>query len=287
MIPKLRPNAQIITVGPLAPEGQARLDAQRQQMIEGTVRNGAAKGFSREQSLKIIGPTLDGGRAHITYSHAGQPIEDWLTAVIQCNVHYPKATYNQPAGENAQCSTQFMSVARAPQGQMETMKPVFNKIALKINPAWDQRMGQIIAQQGRQQEAASWASFNSMMQQNAAAQDARTQQHNAFMQQQDANFANSQARIQANQQNFARGQAQVQANQDAMTHSAVETEKYALGIHTVQNPTTGATTNVNNGYKYTYQRSSDGKIFQTDDPNLKPGDYDRAGETWTATQPAK
>jgi hypothetical protein len=100
------------------------------------------------------------------------------------------------------------------------------------------------------------AAHNQLMQQSAAAADARTQQWKA----------NEAARQVSVDNSIANARAQ----QNAMDQSAIETEKYALGVQTVVNPTTGQTTNVSNQYSHTVQRQSDGKIFQYNDPPFDP-----------------
>ena len=256
MIPKLRPDAQVIDIGPLAPAIQAQLEAQLKQMREGSIRMGASYGYSPEQSERISGWILDGARAHVAYTRAGRPVEEILRAIIRCSTGHQPTGFNRPPAQTAQCSTQFMGLTRAPKGQLESMAPVFDKVAVKISPAWDQRVAQITAQQGQQAIDASWRAHNQLMQQSAAAADARTQQWKA----------NEAARQISVDNSIANARAQ----QNALDQSAIETEKYALGVQTVVNPTTGQTTNVSNQYSHTVQRQSDGKIFQYNDPAFDP-----------------
>jgi hypothetical protein len=94
------------------------------------------------------------------------------------------------------------------------------------------------------------------MQQSAAQAAARTQQW--------------QANEAARQTSVDNSIANARAQQNALDRSAVETEKYALGVQTVVDPNTGQTTNVSNQYSHTVQRQSDGKIFQYNDPSFDP-----------------
>jgi hypothetical protein len=256
MIPKLRPDAQIIEIGPLAPEVQAQLDAQLKQMRESAIRMGASYGYSPEQSERISGSIVDGARAHVAYTRAGQPVEEILRAVIVCSTHQQGPGFNTPPSRSALCRTQFMGLTRAPKGQLDNMKPVFSKVALTVNPAWDQRVAQIQTQQSQQMIAESWKAHNQLMQESQAAADARTQQWKAGEAARQASVDSS--------------IANARAQQNAMDQSAIETEKYALGVKTVVNPNTGQTTNVSNQYGHTVQRQSDGTIFQYNDPAFDP-----------------
>ena len=94
------------------------------------------------------------------------------------------------------------------------------------------------------------------MQQSQAAADARTEQWKAGEAARQIQVDNS--------------IANARAQQNAMDRSAIETEKYALGVQTVVNPNTGQTTNVSNQYSHTVQRQSDGTIFQYNDPAFDP-----------------
>jgi hypothetical protein len=149
-----------------------------------------------------------------------------------------------------------MGLSRAPKGQLDSMMPLFSKVALTINPAWDQRVAQIQAQRTQQIIDESWREHNQLMQQSQAAADARTQQWKA-------NEAARQASVDSSMAN-------ARAQQNAMDKSAIETEKYALGVQTVVNPNTGQAMNVSNQYSHTVQRQSDGKVFQYNDPNFDP-----------------
>jgi hypothetical protein len=256
MIPNLRPDAQVIDIGPLAPAIQAQLDAQLKQMREGSVRMGASYGYSPEQSERISGSIVDGARAHIAYARSGQPVEEILRAVIVCNTHQQGPGFNTPPSQSALCHTQFMGLIRAPKGTLESMAPLFDKVALQINPAWDQRVAQIQNQQSQRMIDESWREHNQRMQESQAAADARTQQWKA-------NEAIRQGQVDS-------AIANDRAQQNAMDRSAIETEKYALGVQTVVNPNTGQTTNVSNQYSHTVQRQSDGTIFQYNDPAFDP-----------------
>ncbi len=256
MIPKLRPDAQIIDIGPLAPEVQVQLDAQLKQLRESSIRLGAQYGHSPEQSAWIASPLLDGARARIAYVRAGQPVEEMLRAIIDCTTGHQPSGFNRPPAQTATCATRVMGLARAPKGQLDNMMPVFSKIALTVNPAWDQRVAQIQMQRTQQMIDESWREHNQMMQQSAAAFAAQTQRW-------QANEAARQASVDSSIAN-------ARAQQNAMDRSAIETEKYALGVQTVVNPTTGQTANVSNQYSHNVQRQSDGKIFQYNDPAFDP-----------------
>jgi hypothetical protein len=256
MIPNLRPDAQVLSIGPLVPEVQAQLDAELKQMRESTIRIGASYGHSPEQSERIAGSIVDGARARVAYTRNGQPVEEMLRAIIVCGTHEQGPGFNTPPSRSALCRTQFMGLTRAPKGQLEGMAPVFGEVVFSINPAWDQRVARIQAQQSQRMIDESWREHNQLMQQSQAAADARTQQCKA-----------NEAARQASVDNSI---ANARAQQNALDQSAVETEKYALGVKTVVNPNTGQTTNVSNQYSHTVQRQSDGTIFQYNDPAFDP-----------------
>jgi hypothetical protein len=256
MIPKLRPDAQVLEIGPLAPNVQAQLDAQLKQMRESSIRMGAQYGYSPERSLWISSPVLDGARAHVTYMRNGQPVEEYLRVIISCTTGHMSSGLNRPPSDTAMCNTSMMNLLRAPKGQMANLMPVFGQVTLAVNPAWDQRVAQIQAQQSQQLIDQSWREHNQLMQESQAAADARTRQWQA-----------NEAARQASVDNSI---ANARAQQNALDRSAVETEKYALGVQTVVDPNTGQRTNVSNQYSHTVQRQSDGKIFQYNDPSFDP-----------------
>jgi hypothetical protein len=256
MIPKLRPDAQVLEIGPLAPNVQAQLDAQLKQMRESSIRMGAQYGYSPERSLWISNPLLDGARAHVVYTRNGQPVEEYLRVVISCSRGHMASGFNRPPSDTAMCNTTVMNLLRAPKGQMDKLMPVFNEVVLNINPSWDQRVAQIQQQQSQALTDESWRQHNQLMQQSAAQASARTQQW--------------QANEAARQTSVDNSIANARAQQNALDRSAVETEKYALGVQTVVDPNTGQTTNVSNQYGHTVQRQSDGKIFQYNDPSFDP-----------------
>jgi len=256
MIPKLRPDAQLLEIGPLAPNVQAQLDTQLKQMRENSIRMGAQYGYSPERSLWISDPLLDGARAHVIYTRNGQPVEEYLRVVISCTRGHMPSGFNRSPSETAMCNTSVMNLLRAPKGQMDKLMPVFNEIVLNINPSWSRRVAQIQQQQSQALIDESWRQHNQLMQESQAAADARTRQW--------------QANEAARQISVDNSIANARAQQNAMDRSAVETEKYALGVQTVVNPNTGQTTNVSNQYSHTVQRQSDGKIFQYNDPSFDP-----------------
>ncbi len=256
MIPNLRPNAQVLEIGPLVPEVQAQLDAQLKQMRANSIRMGAQYGYSPERSEWIAGSILDGARARVTYTRGGQPVEEILRAIISCTTGHQPTGLNRPPAQTAMCGTREMEIFRAPKGQLSNLMPVFSKVTLTVNPAWDQRVAEIQSRQSQQLIDQSWRQHNQLMQQSQAAADARTRQW--------------QANEAARQTSVDNSIANARAQQNSLDRSAVETEKYALGVQTVVDPNTGQTTNVSNQYSHTMQRQSDGKIFQYNDPSFDP-----------------
>lgn len=256
MIPTLRPNAEVLAIEPLAPAIQAQLDAQLKQMRENSIRMGAQYGYSPEQSERISGSILDGARARISYTRGGQPVEEILRAIISCTTGHQPTGLNRPPAQTAMCGTREMELFRAPKGHLANMMPVFSKVTLTVNQAWDQRVAQIQTQQSQRLIDQSWQAHNQLMQQSAAQAAARTQQW--------------QANEAARQISVDNSIANARAQQNALDRSAVETEKYSLGVQTVVDPNTGQTTNVSNQYSHTVQRQSDGKIFQYNDPSFDP-----------------
>ncbi|MGA3210291.1 MAG: SHOCT domain-containing protein [Terriglobales bacterium] len=263
MIANLRPNAQVIEIGPLAPAFQAAIEEQLKKRREANAQVAASYGQPPQQLV------YEGARAHIAYTRAGQPVEERLVAVIQCTISHQGAMFNRPASQTNQCSTVVMGVQRAPQGKLESMQPVFAKIVPTINQAWDQRISQIIQQQGQQAINASWAAHNQMMKQGEAFGKQMTAQHNAFMQQQ-----------QVSHDKFMKQQ---QVARDARQHQTEQTIQMIQGVGTYTNPNTGERAVVTNPNQHTFQ-GSDGTLVNTNDANWDKNEKN-TNNTWTEMVP--
>jgi hypothetical protein len=79
-VPILHPNAKIVSVLPLRPEGQAALAAQLEQKR----RQNAAMAKQYGQPPQKL--NLDGARVRVQYVRDGQPVEEQLLSMVDCHL---------------------------------------------------------------------------------------------------------------------------------------------------------------------------------------------------------
>ena len=88
--------------------------------------------------------TLDGARVRVQYEREGHPVEEMITAVIDCNESTMPALYNQPAYQQRACFSRGTVIARAPQGQLDALLagPQLKALSasVKANPDWQNRL---------------------------------------------------------------------------------------------------------------------------------------------------
>ena len=135
--------------------------------------------------------TIDAARTLVNYSVNGHPVEEVVTATVQCF----QATI-AAVGQQFGCSA-FVARWYAPLGKLDAMRPTFLAIKPSLNQSWFTRWAQVMSDRtheigARQTEV--------LLQEGRLAQEARTTQQQTFMK----NFAlQGQARNQAfNQQQY-------------------------------------------------------------------------------------
>jgi hypothetical protein len=128
-VPKLRPGKQIVAIEPW-PEVL--------QEVQQTARETEASWARTSTPMQV---RSDVARARLQYSLNGQPVEEWITVIIDINGRvWP--TYNVNGGQGRamhyDCSAYSMFALRAPQGQLTAKQSFFRMIAktIKMDPNW-------------------------------------------------------------------------------------------------------------------------------------------------------
>ena len=127
VLPRVRPGAQIVSAVPdqrLA----AAIDAQLRAYLEPFFRAGFVKAAR-----------VDAGKFHVRYLMNGQPVDDLLTGVLKITTQ-ESPSYSQVAQGYGRPLTTFSVLAepwmsaRAPQGQLDPLLPVFGAVIASITP---------------------------------------------------------------------------------------------------------------------------------------------------------
>jgi hypothetical protein len=128
-VPKLRPGKQIMAIEPW-PEVL--------QEVQQTARETEASWARTSTPMRV---RSDVARARLQYSLNGQPVEEWITVIIDVNARvWP--TYNVRGGQGKamhyDCSAYSMFALRAPQGELTARQNFFRMIAktIKMDPNW-------------------------------------------------------------------------------------------------------------------------------------------------------
>jgi hypothetical protein len=123
-IPSLRPQAEIVELLPLLPDGQASI---RDQLSRARTQSDA---FAKKNQTNPFQVNIDGARVRLRYDREGHRVEEMVTAVIDCNQTTTQTT----------CSLRCTVVARAAEGHLDeflasaTYKNLTN--SLKADPDW-------------------------------------------------------------------------------------------------------------------------------------------------------
>jgi hypothetical protein len=269
VVPTIRPNATMESIGP-APEaasiaaGQAQIQKQISAM---------------DATYHMQAPTFgsDAARLRISYNLGSAPEEEFLD-VMETTADTPSSIIVSRPGQVlrtgsviVKTTTAWIVAERAPKGKLDASEKQLEAIrtSLTINPAWNQKMSDIIRQKGAAFIAQSWKTFNANYQANAANFAAMHARGEAFI-------ANMQA------QGAARN-AQFQQYENSRSAATADKVDQILDQQYYVNPASGQTSTISTAY--TNNWSSGGTTIQTNlqgyDPNgTVPGN-------WTQLQPIK
>ena len=135
VVPKVRPNARLVSIEPLT---------KVTQLLQQQTRQGEAQ--SAQYGLKVR-IRSDAARALVQYTLNGQPVEEWITSVttVRGNLGPVMNTRTGAMGQafSYNCSSTFMFVERAPQGQLSSKEKLFELIVstIRVDPAWQAKIG--------------------------------------------------------------------------------------------------------------------------------------------------
>jgi hypothetical protein len=269
-IPKLRPNAKIVEMLPLLPAGQAALKDQLDKQVQQNIAMAKSYGLPPQHL------TLDGARARIQYDRDGQPAEEMITAVVDCNESQTVALYKQPSSTRRTCTSRATVIFRAPQGRLDEFiaLPELTKLtqSAQVNPTWQNRLMADQKAAFDQFQAANNAQFQRNLKANADA--------NAQM------LANGRAQNAARQASTDRAMAADRARQDAIDASAHNMVNYSLDRQDFTNPATGQTVNASSQYNHQWMSSDGSTLIQTNDHTLDPnGVVYPVSQSWTELIP--
>jgi hypothetical protein len=269
-IPNLRPNAKVGDVVPLLPAGQAALKDQLEKEHQQNIAMAKSYGLPPQHLI------LDGARVRVQYERDGQPVEEMLSAVVDCVESQAPAMFKQPASTRRTCSSRATVIIRAPQGRLDEFMalPEFAKQgqSLQVNPTWQSRLMADQQAAFQQAQAANNAQFQQNMKNSADA--------NAQM------LANGRAQNAARQASTDRAMAADRARQDAIDASAHKMALYANDQQEFTNPTNGQTIQASSQYNHQWVSSDGSTLIQTNDHTLDPnGVVYPVSQSWTELVP--
>jgi hypothetical protein len=265
-VPNLRPNAKIVAVLPLLPEGQAALAAQ----LEKSRQQNAV--MAQQYNAKPQKLTLDGARVRIQYDREGQPVEEMVSAVISCTESTMPALFNQPAYQQRSCFSRGTNITRAPVGHLDELMalPQFKSLSktLVAKADWQARLA------SDQQAAFQKAQADNNRQFQAIMQKGRDDN--------DRLLANGRAFNENMRANTDRALAADRAKQDAIDASAHATALYSLDRQDFKNPNTGQTIEASSQYNHQWISSDGQTLIQTNDHSYDPnGKVNPVNTSWT------
>jgi hypothetical protein len=244
---RMRPNAEIDSVSPETgeEEWQANLEKNQFHFFNQTGIQGERK------------------RVHLRFDMDGQPEEEILSTTIvvrrlnvMTNVSHTAMVQYRKLPQYY--STAFVTSFHAPNGQLASHFAAMSAIAKHwhLDEQYKQTSDAYFQNQTNMAIAASWASFNTLMQ--------ASQQQYAIMNQNAQNFIqNMQAQGQARHEQFM-------ARMDAQDRHTRDVTDWILNQQLYQNPGTGQKFTASNQYRNTYQDQY-GNVMQSNtitDPNV-------------------
>jgi hypothetical protein len=269
-IPNLRPNAKIVAVLPLLPQGQANL---KDQLEKAEQQNAA---MARQYNAKPQKLTKDGARVRVEYVRDGQPVEELITAVIDCNESTMPALYYVPAYQQRNCSSRSTVIIRAPQGRLDELMALPEFLALngslKANSTWQTRLSNDQMAAFQQAQAAQSAQFQQILKNGKDANDRL--------------LANSRAQDAARRAQTDRALANDRNQQAAIDASAHATALHSLDRQDFVNPNTGQTIEASSEYNHQWMSSDGSTLIQTNDHTLDPnGVVYPVSQSWSELVP--
>jgi hypothetical protein len=268
--PNLHPNAKIVSVLALIPEGQAALAEQ----LEKKRQQNAAMAKQYGQPPQKL--SLDGARVRLQYLRGGRPVEEQLLAVVDCLEVQYAALAGQPAYQRRTCSSRSIVIDRAPQGHLDELLAApqlksLNK-SIQINHAWDDRVARDMQAAFQKFQAANNQQFQANLQ--------KGRDDNARL------LANGKAFQDNMRASTDRALANDRAQQNAIDKSAHATALYSLDRQEFKNPSTGQTIEASNEYSHQWMSSDGSTLIQTNDHSLDPnGQVYPVSQSWTELVP--
>lgn len=269
--PNMRPNAKIVEVLYPTSESQQALEQLRETEYQHMMAIARTLGFPPQRL------TVDAARVRIQYERGGQPVEEMISAIVQCSdIRIPHDLLT--------CNSKGETIVRAPLGQLDALmaQSQFQELvnSAQPNPDWQSRFRQdqdmtIVRKvlgsraQSQQMIAASNRNFQQMMNNNTVRMQSMVANNQAFI-------ANQQA-------GTNRSIANARASQNALDASAHQTVLYALDQREFTNPNNGQTITASNRYAHTFLSQDGTTMYQGNgnlDPNSIPG-----SQTFTEIEP--
>jgi len=229
-IPRIRPNAQVVSIEPMRKlidqmQAQAR---QTEQM---------AQRYGLRQQVRP-----DAARARLRYSANGQSVEEWVAAVVNVTGTL-SPTFNVAAGRQGQAfsysCTASVTAARAPAGQLDASEKMFLLMfsTYRVDQAWQNRVNGH-AQAMQQIELKGVRDRSAIVAKNA--EDIRNIQKQGWENQ--------------------------QRSQD---HISNQFSEYQRGVETYRNPATGETVELSNQYGHAWVNNR-GEYLLSDQASFDP-----------------
>ena len=214
VIPKARPNAQVVAVEP-----QPDVAQQAQEQARQYQQTAAQMGMQ----MRI---RADAARARLQYNLNGQAVEEWLTAVTYA-AGVPGPSFNMRTGQMGQtmyytCGAYSIMAMRAPQGELASREKFFTIVRSTVHtePEWNARVTQVL--------------------QNMAASDSKgASDRSAIIAQNGRDISNI---IHQTYENTSKAQERSQEKFD----------QYIRGVETYRNPSTGETFELSNQYAHAW-----------------------------------
>lgn len=268
-VPNVRPNAKIVAVLYPTPEMKQVLD---QQMELQQQQN---EELARRYNTKPHRLIVDGARVRVQYEVDGKPVEEMITAVVNCStMTLPVLGHPRwPQYDDRSCVARWTAFVRAPLGQLDALLalPQYQEMIKSAHPnqEWQTRLNNDLQAESQRQMAQQNAATQQMMAASNAAFQARMQASNQQFQQMMANNQAFNANLQASTD---RSIANARASQNALDASAHQTVLYALDQKEYTNPYNGQTVTASNKYAQQWI-SSDGQYVAGSNTGANPNDF--------------
>jgi len=269
-VPNLRPNAKVAAVLPLPAQGQASLKDQLEKAQQQNAQ------MARQYNSKPQKLTKDGARVRVEYVRDGQPVEEMISAVIDCNESTMPALYYVPAYQQRNCTSRGIVIIRAPQGRLDELMalPQFTALSgsVQANSTWQARLSNDQQAAFQQAQAAQSAQFQQILKNGKDANDRL--------------LANSRAQDAARKAQTDRALATDRNQQAAIDASAHATALHSLDRQDFINPNTGQTIEASSEYNHQWMSSDGSTLIQTNDHTLDPnGVVYPVSQSWSELVP--